>query len=709
MRKLFLSLVMITLPLLAKAAVEPADWYLYAYSAEKGVNGNLCQFVTTDKSGVFLAENCQIPAKGIGFCVNNKAWTEIYGWSADKPATVNGINPVALGVTTNASGWLNLPAMAYDVTWNANDHTITFTPHVADGVKRVSVLGDSFGTFDTWMTPAENKSHYSVWSKYASNYQNLNSVEQTWWFKAIYESEGYALEVNNSYAGATMVNTPLSGYDVSCSFINRASNLGNPNVIFICGGTNDQWSTAPIGEYKYSDWTEDDKKQFRPGTAYLIHYLKTQYPAAQLYFVLNCGLDRVSESIRTICDHYGVPLIAPASIGKCFDYHPNVSGMATIAEGLKDAMAKTDGKTIPAKVYVADYLGDRTCAVSLTFDDGVEEHYSVVGPQLNKYGLKGTFGINGYYIGDRNDDFAPRMTWDEVRSLANDGHEINNHGWKHVNLWSATLAEAKEDIEKNDEAILREVGYRPKTYIFPWNGYNEENLKEVMKNRVCCRLWQFALGQVESGATTESIDAWLEQQISNRWWGITMTHGISVKSWDLWNDPEVLWAFFKQLAEKSDIVWTATLADVGAYVEERDNVQLDVQQDGDKLIVIPSLSLDKELFNMPLTLSVDGAEGTTATTATQDGMALTVIQKNGHAIMDFNPYGGPVEITLGFNESSGIQDLRFDGESTPQKSVNDRSIDENTFDLLGRRIANVQPNGHLKNGLYIVNGRKAVF
>ena len=315
-------------------------------------------------------------------------------------------------------------------------------------------------------------------------------------------------------------------------------------------------------------------------------------------------------------------------------------------------------KTESVKVHVADYLGDRTCAVSLTFDDGVEEHFSVVGPQLNKYGLKGTFGINGYYIGDRNDDFAPRMTWDEVRSLANDGHEISSHGWKHINLWSATLKEAKEDIEKNDSAIIKEVGYRAKTYIFPFNGYREETLAEAMKNRICCRMWQFALGQVESGATTESINTWLDNQISNRWWGITMTHGISVKSWDLWNAPEVLWAFFKQLSEKSDIIWTATLSDVGAYVEERDNVGLDVQQDGDKLIVTPSLSLDKELFNMPLTLCIDGADGKTATAATQDGKELDIVQKNGHTVVNFNPYGGSVEIKLGIHKSSDIQYLR---------------------------------------------------
>ena len=46
-------------------------------------------------------------------------------------------------------------------------------------------------------------------------------------------------------------------------------------------------------------------------------------------------------------------------------------------------------------VSVADFFGDRQAAVSLTFDDGIQEHYTLVAPHLNRYALRGTFGING--------------------------------------------------------------------------------------------------------------------------------------------------------------------------------------------------------------------------------------------------------------------------------------------------------------------------
>ena len=62
-------------------------------------------------------------------------------------------------------------------------------------------------------------------------------------------------------------------------------------------------------------------------------------------------------------------------------------------------------------VSVADFLGDRQAAVSLTFDDGIQEHYTLVPPpHLNRYALRGTFGINGKYMGDIDDHFAPRLT-----------------------------------------------------------------------------------------------------------------------------------------------------------------------------------------------------------------------------------------------------------------------------------------------------------
>ena len=104
-------------------------------------------------------------------------------------------------------------------------------------------------------------------------------------------------------------------------------------------------------------------------------------------------------------------------------------------------------------VSVADFLGDRQAAVSLTFDDGIQEHYTLVAPHLNRYALRGTFGINGKFMGDIDDHFAPRLTWEECRRMVADGHEICNHSWSHPNLTAIDRRTLLMEIRKNDSII----------------------------------------------------------------------------------------------------------------------------------------------------------------------------------------------------------------------------------------------------------------
>ena len=292
------------------------------------------------------------------------------------------------------------------------------------------------------------------------------------------------------------------------------------------------------------------------------------------------------------------------------------------------------------EVSVAQYRYDRECAVSLTFDDGIQEDYTLIAPHLDRCGLKGTFCINGAFIGDLDDHFAPRMTWDQCRELDARGHEIANHSWSHLNEYEISLEETKREIIRNDSAIQKELGKRPLTYFFPFNAYTPEALAAAMEGRVACRLYQFGLGQRNLGATWTSMTAWLQEQMEGRKWGITMSHGIYT-AWDQWEEPWLLWDFFHLLSSKSDSVWTATFADVAMYVAERDSVKLTLKHDKNTVRVIPSLKLDRRLYTMPLTLVVLSAK---PVTATQDGNTLPIHRDGERSSLEFNPFGGEIVI-----------------------------------------------------------------
>lgn len=202
---------------------------------------------------------------------------------------------------------------------------------VAAQTKKVSILGDSYSTYKGIIP-----SNYSTFYPDANN--DVTSVDQTWWSLYI-KAKGYQLEKNDSWGGTTICGTGYGRMDSSRSnFISRVDSLGNPDIIFVFGGTNDAWANSPVGEYQYSDWTKDDCKNFRPALACLLDMLQKRYPKASIYSILNSELrEPINESFREICKHYNVQLIELHDIEKQ-NGHPSVSGMKSICDQLLEAI-----------------------------------------------------------------------------------------------------------------------------------------------------------------------------------------------------------------------------------------------------------------------------------------------------------------------------------------------------------------------------------
>jgi lysophospholipase L1-like esterase len=167
---------------------------------------------------------------------------------------------------------------------------------------------------------------------------DVKGVDQTWWHQVL-KRKGWKLEVNNSYSGSTVCNTGYRDEDYTHeSFVTRMTALGTPDVILIFGGTNDSWAGSPIGEFKYDGIRRADLFSFRPAMAYMLARMKELYPTADIYFISNDGLkESITQSVGTICSHYGVPLIQLRGIDKKSG-HPSVAGMRQIADQVCEAI-----------------------------------------------------------------------------------------------------------------------------------------------------------------------------------------------------------------------------------------------------------------------------------------------------------------------------------------------------------------------------------
>ena len=270
---------------------------------------------------------------------------------------------------------------------------------------------------------------------------------------------------------------------------------------------------------------------------------------------------------------------------------------------------------------ICNYHQGREAAVSLTFDDGIIDHYTLVGRQLDRLGMQGTFWVNAAFMGEDE----TRLTWDMCREMTAAGHEISNHAWSHKNFSRLSDEEILEEIRLCDEAIERELGAAPITFCFPYNAFDERTLAMAMEGRVGVRTYQEGQGQANTHSTPESLSGWLRSVIDGGEWGVTMTHGIH-NGWDQWEDESVLWNFYRELSSKRDSVWVDTFAHVASYITERDNCTISVKKSGKTLTITPSCSLDPSLYRQPLTARIKTGEDV--------------------LYLDFDPFGGPQSYDL---------------------------------------------------------------
>jgi peptidoglycan/xylan/chitin deacetylase (PgdA/CDA1 family) len=128
---------------------------------------------------------------------------------------------------------------------------------------------------------------------------------------------------------------------------------------------------------------------------------------------------------------------------------------------------------IPAPTPTKEDVIFRNTAVSLTFDDGDADNYSVRSV-LAENNLHATFYIvsgftnsNGY------------MTDNQLRDLYNDGNEIGGHTLSHTNLADVHGADLKREVCQ-DRSNLLAYGFDVTSFAYPFGHYDDEAKQVVM-------------------------------------------------------------------------------------------------------------------------------------------------------------------------------------------------------------------------------------
>jgi peptidoglycan/xylan/chitin deacetylase (PgdA/CDA1 family) len=256
------------------------------------------------------------------------------------------------------------------------------------------------------------------------------------------------------------------------------------------------------------------------------------------------------------------------------------------------------------------------------FEQGkVEEAYRLIDSGYRKVRNKELVRSNP------KDKDTAHLTWEKVKEYAAQGHEFASHTVTHPRLAVLTepnilweLEKSKEDIHNNLGAPFtfsaecpygteneRVMEYAYKIYPSLRNRMPEKYLAELnraSKENPSSRSEEYI--QWQRGAVTKTplpmMKSWVDTVASrNNQWLVLVFHGVDGIGWEALPG-SLLKEYFEYIQSKNDKLWVATFADATKYMRERMNATVNTKQNGDQITIDLTHSLDKEMYNLPLTL-----------------------------------------------------------------------------------------------------------
>src|ERR687889_247430 len=97
-------------------------------------------------------------------------------------------------------------------------------------------------------------------------------------------------------------------------------------------------------------------------------------------------------------------------------------------------------------------------AIILNFDDDWKGQMTYAVPILEKYGFKATFFVTTGCLTYQNSSFCNNaggesaMTWEDIKLLAEMGHDIQSHGVSHKDLTTVSAADLEYEIGQSKQS-----------------------------------------------------------------------------------------------------------------------------------------------------------------------------------------------------------------------------------------------------------------
>src|SRR5687767_10232114 len=217
------------------------------------------------------------------------------------------------------------------------------------------------------------------------------------------------------------------------------------------------------------------------------------------------------------------------------------------------------------------------------------------------------------------------LTWNEMRQVAKQGHEIANHLVSHAHTVGLDEANILYEAMKADEDIRAQMGEEHAFSIEASYGIHDARVEKILVPRFpLTRNWvtdEFMDGILRgddrdpatmkkeyvqwqrgprNATPLDEMTGWVEKSLATGTWLVLVIHGVEGIGWEP-VPAERLRVYFDYMKQRDDRLWVATFRDAGKYARERMASNVATKQSGDVIEVNVTHSLNPKLYNLPLT------------------------------------------------------------------------------------------------------------
>ena len=219
------------------------------------------------------------------------------------------------------------------------------------------------------------------------------------------------------------------------------------------------------------------------------------------------------------------------------------------------------------------------------------------------------------------------LTWEDLKNYGSRGYEIASHSITHASMPGLDSVNIAYELEKSKEEIKDKMGWK---YTFssevPY-GYENERVMKIaykiypaLRNRMpepwlkeIDRASRETPGkpnkdyiQWQRGATTKTplplMQSWVDTAVERKdTWLVLVFHGVDNLGYEALPHT-LLDEYFQYIKNRQSEVWIATFGDVAKYMREKEHAKIENRQKGDKISISLNHTLDKAMYDLPLTL-----------------------------------------------------------------------------------------------------------